>query len=90
MTSASFGWTKILRLGLVQTMLGAIIVLMTSTINRVMVVELRVAGRRSWPFDRLALRHPDSAAGMGLWVGRRRAPDALDHRRWGGYSRCRS
>ena len=40
MKSASFGWTKIVRLGLVQTMLGAIIVLMTSTINRVMVVEL--------------------------------------------------
>ncbi len=36
----SFGWPSIIRLGLVQTALGAVIVLMTSTINRVMVVEL--------------------------------------------------
>ena len=34
------GWFGILRLGLVQTALGAIVVLTTSTINRVMVVEL--------------------------------------------------
>ena len=35
-----FGWAAIVRLGLVQTALGAVVVLMTSTINRVMVVEL--------------------------------------------------
>lgn len=35
-----FGWREIVRLGLVQTALGAVVVLMTSTINRVMVVEL--------------------------------------------------
>lgn len=40
MTAVSFGWPSIIRLGLVQTALGAVIVLMTSTINRVMVVEL--------------------------------------------------
>lgn len=34
------GWLGIIRLGLVQTALGAIVVLTTSTINRVMVVEL--------------------------------------------------
>ncbi|EED36387.1 light harvesting pigment MFS transporter Bch2 [Luminiphilus syltensis NOR5-1B] len=34
------GWIGIVRLGLVQTALGAIIVLTTSTLNRVMVVEL--------------------------------------------------
>lgn len=34
------GWFGIFRLGLVQTALGAIVVLTTSTINRVMVVEL--------------------------------------------------
>lgn len=34
------GWLGIFRLGLVQTALGAIVVLTTSTINRVMVVEL--------------------------------------------------
>ena len=35
-----FGWTQIARLGLVQMSLGAIVVLTTSTLNRVMVVEL--------------------------------------------------
>ncbi len=34
------GWLGILRLGLVQTALGAIVVLTTSALNRVMVVEL--------------------------------------------------
>jgi BCD family chlorophyll transporter-like MFS transporter len=36
----TLNWSDIARLGLVQTALGAIVVLMTSTINRVMVVEL--------------------------------------------------
>lgn len=40
MASASLSWIGIVRLGLVQTSLGAIIVLLTSTLNRVMVVEL--------------------------------------------------
>ena len=35
-----FGWLAIFRLGLVQSALGAIVVLTTSTLNRVMVVEL--------------------------------------------------
>jgi MFS transporter, BCD family, chlorophyll transporter len=34
------GWAGIVRLGLVQAMLGAVVVLTTSTLNRVMVVEL--------------------------------------------------
>ena len=33
-------WFGIARLGLVQAMLGAVVVLTTSTLNRVMVVEL--------------------------------------------------
>ncbi len=37
------GWFSILRLGLVQTALGSIVVLTTSTLNRVMVVELGLA-----------------------------------------------
>ena len=36
----SLGWLGIARLGLVQTSLGSIVVLTTTTINRVMVVEL--------------------------------------------------
>jgi BCD family chlorophyll transporter-like MFS transporter len=39
-TLRSLGWLGIIRLGLVQTALGAIVVLTTSTLNRVMVVEL--------------------------------------------------
>jgi BCD family chlorophyll transporter-like MFS transporter len=35
-----FGWTSVVRLGFVQMALGAIVVLTTSTLNRVMVVEL--------------------------------------------------
>jgi BCD family chlorophyll transporter-like MFS transporter len=37
---AQFGWLGIVRLGLVQAALGAIVVLTTSTLNRVMVVEM--------------------------------------------------
>ncbi len=37
---SNFGWTSIARLGLVQACLGSIVVLTTSTLNRVMVVEL--------------------------------------------------
>jgi BCD family chlorophyll transporter-like MFS transporter len=41
MTSVTpLGWFGIVRLGLVQTALGAIVVLTTSTLNRVMVVEM--------------------------------------------------
>ena len=35
-----FGWLAIVRLGLVQACLGAVVVMTTSTLNRVMVVEL--------------------------------------------------
>ena len=35
-----FGWLQVVRLGMVQASLGAIVVLMTSTLNRIMVVEL--------------------------------------------------
>jgi MFS transporter, BCD family, chlorophyll transporter len=37
--TAPLGWFGILRLGLVQTALGAVVVVVTSTLNRVMVVE---------------------------------------------------
>lgn len=36
----TLGWLQIVRLGLVQTCLGAVVVLTTSTLNRLMVVEL--------------------------------------------------
>ncbi len=40
MNARGLGWLGICRLGLVQTALGAVVVLTTSTFNRVMVVEL--------------------------------------------------
>jgi len=39
-TRRLLGWTGIIRLGLVQACIGAVVVLTTSTLNRVMVVEL--------------------------------------------------
>ena len=43
MIGKPLSWFEIVRLGLVQTALGAIVVLTTSTLNRVMVVELQFA-----------------------------------------------
>jgi MFS transporter, BCD family, chlorophyll transporter len=43
MSNNQFGWLSIMRLGLVQACLGAMVVLTTSTLNRVMVVELSLA-----------------------------------------------
>ncbi|MBS0277613.1 MAG: BCD family MFS transporter [Proteobacteria bacterium] len=40
MNRASLGWLGIVRLGLVQSAIGSIVVLTTSTFNRVMVVEM--------------------------------------------------
>lgn len=42
-TQKGLGWLSIARLGLVQVAIGAVVVLMTSTLNRVMVVELGLA-----------------------------------------------
>lgn len=39
-SSSALGWGGVVRLGLVQASIGAVVVLMTSTINRVMIVEL--------------------------------------------------
>ncbi len=40
MSGPPLSWGRIARLGLVQTALGAVVVLMTATLNRVMIVEL--------------------------------------------------
>ena len=76
MTPSSFGWINVARLGLVQTMLGAIIVLMTSTINRVMVVELAlpalVPGLLMASHYAVQILRP--AWGYGSDVGGRRTP----------------
>ncbi len=39
-TAPIFGWFQIIRLGLIQACLGAVVVVTTSTLNRIMVVEL--------------------------------------------------
>ncbi|HSN73222.1 MAG TPA: BCD family MFS transporter [Steroidobacteraceae bacterium] len=70
------GWTGIVRLGLVQTALGAIIVLTTSTMNRVMVVELALPAML--PGLLVALHHTVQMLrprmGYGSDVGGRRTP----------------
>ena len=70
------GWFGILRLGLVQTALGAIIVLTTSTLNRVMVVEFLLPAML--PGALVALHHLIQISrprwGYGSDVGGRRTP----------------
>jgi BCD family chlorophyll transporter-like MFS transporter len=70
------GWGGILRLGLVQSALGAIIVLTTSTMNRVMVVELALPA--IVPGVLVALHHVVQLLrprfGHGSDVGGRRTP----------------
>ncbi len=76
MNPAPLGWSSIIRLGLVQTALGAVVVLMTSTINRVMVVELAlpafVPGLLVASHYGIQILRP--AWGYGADVGGRRTP----------------
>ncbi len=71
-----FGWSSIARLGLVQMALGAIVVLTTSTLNRVMVVELALPALL--PGMLVALHYLVQIArprmGHGSDVGGRRTP----------------
>ncbi len=70
------GWPGILRLGLVQTALGSVVVLTTSTLNRVMVVELQLAA--FLPGLLVALHYAVQITrpnwGYGSDVGGRRTP----------------
>ncbi|MEM1113993.1 MAG: BCD family MFS transporter [Pseudomonadota bacterium] len=76
MSTCSLGWWGIVRLGLVQTALGAVIVLTTSTINRIMVVELGLAAMV--PGFLVALHHVVQMSrprfGYGSDIGGRRTP----------------
>lgn len=73
---SGLGWLSIIRLGLVQTALGAVIVLTTSTLNRVMVVELALPAML--PGLLVALHHfvqmTRPHVGYGSDVGGRRTP----------------
>lgn len=70
------GWFSIVRLGLVQAAIGAIVVLTTSTLNRVMVVELALPALLpgllvAWHYAVQVLR---PRLGHGSDVGGRRTP----------------
>jgi BCD family chlorophyll transporter-like MFS transporter len=71
-----FGWLRIIRLGLVQTALGAVVVLTTSTLNRVMVVELALAAMV--PGALVTIHHAMQLfrprMGYGSDLGQRRTP----------------
>ncbi len=76
MKAATLGWGGIVRLGLVQAALGSVVVLMTSTLNRVMVVELALPALL--PGLLVALHYAVQVArprmGHGSDVGGRRTP----------------
>ena len=74
--STPFGWPQILRLGLVQACLGAVVVVTTSTLNRVMVVELALPALLpgflvAWHYGVQMVR---PRLGFGADQGRRNTP----------------
>ncbi|MFO1160338.1 MAG: BCD family MFS transporter [Reyranellaceae bacterium] len=76
MTGGKLTWLGIARLGLVQTALGAVVVLTTSTLNRVMVVELALPGLLPGALVGLhyALQVFRPRLGHGSDIGGRRTP----------------
>ena len=72
----SLGWLGIVRLGLVQAALGAVVVMTTSTLNRVMVVELGLAALLPGLLVGLhyAVQATRPRMGWGSDVGGRRTP----------------
>lgn len=75
-TDDPIGWVGIFRLGLVQAALGAIVVLTTSTLNRVMVVELALPAMLPGALVALhyAVQILRPRLGYGSDVGGRRTP----------------
>ena len=75
-TAQNFGWQHIARLGLVQACLGAIVVLTTSTLNRIMVVELALPALLPGVLVALhyAVQVTRPRMGHGSDVGGRRTP----------------
>jgi BCD family chlorophyll transporter-like MFS transporter len=76
MSNSTLSWFGIIRLGLVQTGLGAIVVLTTSTLNRVMVVELAMPAVLPGALVAIhyALQVFRPAWGHGSDLGARRTP----------------
>ena len=76
MAPMSYGWFAIVRLGLVQAAIGAITMLATSLLNRLMVLEYGLAagvpaGLVAWHY---AVQLSRAAWGHGSDLGRRRTP----------------
>ncbi len=87
---AAFGWLGIVRLGLVQTALGAVVVLTTSVLNRLMVVEFALPATLSGILVGLyyAMQMTRPRMGHGSDVGGRRTPSIV-WRDGGAVCRCR-
>jgi BCD family chlorophyll transporter-like MFS transporter len=71
-----FGWFQIIRLGLIQACLGAVVVVTTSTLNRIMVVELALPALLpgflvAWHY---AVQMVRPRMGFGADKGRRSTP----------------
>ncbi|WP_271078473.1 BCD family MFS transporter [Aurantiacibacter sp. MUD61] len=76
LAGGGFGWFSIIRLGAVQASIGAIVMLATSLLNRVMVVEYALvaaipAGLVAWHY---AVQLTRPLWGHGSDMGRRRTP----------------
>ena len=76
MNGQVFGWFQIIRLGLIQACLGAVVVVTTSTLNRIMVVELALPALLpgflvAWHY---AVQMVRPRMGFGADKGRRSTP----------------
>ena len=76
MTQAPLSWLSIIRVGLVQSALGGVVALTTSTLNRVMVVEFALpamlpAALVAWHY---AIQLSRPRWGYGSDMGHRRTP----------------
>jgi len=76
MNAPFFGWFQIIRLGLIQACLGAVVVVTTSTLNRIMVVELALPALLpgflvAWHY---AVQMVRPRMGFGADKGRRSTP----------------
>ena len=76
MSTPMFGWFQIIRLGLIQACLGAVVVVTTSTLNRIMVVELALPALLpgflvAWHY---AVQMVRPRMGFGADKGRRSTP----------------
>ncbi|PVE08461.1 BCD family MFS transporter [Limnohabitans sp. Rim28] len=76
LNASMFGWFQIIRLGLIQACLGAVVVVTTSTLNRIMVVELALPALLpgflvAWHY---AVQMVRPRMGFGADKGRRSTP----------------